>query len=124
MTDRLTLGDEVPPGTVERVILAPRDRRAVRVARGVLVEERRACRAELGERAHVRRPRVRVEHLERLFRTRISAASPPQMREGRTSESTSYTRKPELRLVSGVTDGQIHACASAVEAFWTVALLA
>lgn len=46
------------------------------------------------------------------------------MREKLTFESTSYTRKPELRFVSGVMDGAIHEMACAVSRLMTVPLFA
>lgn len=59
---RRTLGDQVPPGAVERVVRAPaRDVRAVRLTRAVLELERRAelrLPVERGERGDVRHPAV------------------------------------------------------------------
>jgi len=42
--------------------------------------------------------------------------------EGRTAESTSYTRKPEFRFVSGVMEGQSQDVVSAVPSLWLVPL--
>lgn len=122
-----TFCDLVPPGCIQRIVRTPGDVLPVSLSGAIFVPIRWSIlklRIQFGVFANVAIPCMRVYDLKSLAITMLVKVCRRCDKAGRTLESTSYTRKPELRVLPGVREGPIQATVRASSADTVVPLFA